>query len=319
MGTIGGRSVQRLGLGCMTMSHSGRDDEESVQSLRAAFEGGVRMFDTADRYGRGHNERLLARALGHVRADIFLATKVGFVGKSADPFPADGSPAHVRTACEASLQRLATDHVDLLYLHRVDRRVPVEETVGAMADLVAEGKVLALGLCEVSAATLRRATGAHPIAAVQSEYSLWSRDPEREMLSVCRDLGTAFVAYSPLGGGFLTSRYRTAATLPAGSNLAHAPRMSGENLVHNLRLVDQLRAVAAEVGCTPAQLALAWVLAADVYAIPSSARLEHLRENLDAHLVRLETSVKERLDAAFAEDRVAGPRKGPSGMALVDA
>ncbi|MCU1432537.1 MAG: putative aldo-keto reductase [Actinotalea sp.] len=317
-GTLAGRPVPRLGLGCMTMTQAGRDEDECALSLRAAFDGGVRMFDTADRYGHGRNEELLARALGHVRDETFLATKVGFVGKSSDPHPADGSPAHVIAACEASLRRLQTDRVDLLYLHRLDRRVPVEDTVGAMAELVTAGKVRALGLSEVAVPTLRRAHAVHPVAAVQSEYSLWSRDPESEMLAACRELGTSFVAYSPLGGGFLTARYRTPEDLPQGSMLAGTLRMAPENLAQNVRLVEQLQALSDALGCTPAQLALAWVLSKGVFAIPSGARLAHLTENLGARTLELDHPTTAELESVFAPGRIAGPRKSATGMAMVD-
>lgn len=317
--TLGDRCVPPLGFGCMSLSHPGRIDDLSVRVLRAAYEGGVRHFDTADKYGAGHNEQLVARALGRVRSEVLIATKVGFVGSPGrDERPVDGTPEHIRAACHASLQRLRTDRIDLLYLHRVDPHVPVEETVGAMADLVGDGSVAHLGLSEVGPETLARAAAVHPIAAVQSEYSLWSRDVEDGVLDACREQGATFVAYSPLGIGFLTGRYRRTDELPAGNRLARSPRMTDENLAPNLELVERLALVAEDVGCTPAQLALAWVLDRGVAAVPGSSSEEHLHENLAASQVVLDDQLREVLDQTFRRDRVAGARKSPPGLALTD-
>jgi aryl-alcohol dehydrogenase-like predicted oxidoreductase/predicted MFS family arabinose efflux permease len=318
--TFGTRAVPALGLGCMSMSHPGRSDETSRRTILAAYEAGVRHFDTADRYGRGHNERLLGATLRHVRAEVLIATKVGFVGKPGrDVRPVDGSAEHIRAACDRSLLRLGTDRIDLLYLHRVDPEVPIEETVGAMADLVEAGKVGALGLSEISTPTLQRALTVHAIAAVQSEYSLWSRDVETDVLPACRAAGVAFVAYSPLGIGFLTGRYRDRGELPPGNRLARGPRTEGANLVRNLGLVEHLDELARQRGCTAAQLALAWVLAQGVAAIPGSSRPEHLAENLGAQELVLDNQVLASLGEVFQPDAVSGERKPPPGLALTHA
>jgi aryl-alcohol dehydrogenase-like predicted oxidoreductase len=302
------------------MSHPGRSDETSERTIRAAYEAGVRHFDTADRYGVGHNERLLGATLRNVRDEVLIATKVGFVGKPGrDLRPVNGSAEHIRSACERSLARLGTDRIDLLYLHRVDPEVPIEETVGAMAELVESGKVAALGLSEISTPTLHRALTVHPIAAVQSEYSLWSRDVESDVLPACRTAGVTFVAYSPLGIGFLTGRYRDRGELPRGNRLARGPRTEGANLARNLDLVKHLDELARQRGCTAAQLALAWVLSQDVAAIPGSSRPEHLAENLGAQELVLDEGVLTSLGSIFRPEAVAGDRKPPPGLALTHA
>ena len=306
-----------LGLGCMSMSHPGRSDAESRATLHAAFDAGIRLFDTADRYGRGHNETLVADALRTVRDEVVVATKVGFVGKPGrDARPVDGSPAHLRAACDASLARLGTDVIDLLYLHRVDPRVPVEESVGAMQDLVRVGKVRWLALSEVDAATLVRALREAPVTAVQNEYSLASRDVERDLLPTCDEHGVAFVASSPLGIGLLTGGYAHPTNLPAGNRLARGPRIGAEHLGHNLGLVAELRRLADEAGCTAAQLALGWVLAQGVFAVPGSSGRAHLHENVRAGAVELPPDVVARLEATFAPGAVRGARKPPPGLAL---
>jgi aryl-alcohol dehydrogenase-like predicted oxidoreductase len=245
-----------------------------------------------------------------------VATKVGFVGSSRDTRPVDGSPDHIRNAARRSLARLDIDAIDLLYLHRVDPAVPIEESVGAMAELVTDGVVRHIGLSEAAPDTVRRGHAVHPIAALQSEYSLWTRDPETGVLAVCRELGVTFVAYSPLGIGFLTGTVRRPGDLPAGNRLVKGPRIEPSNLEHNLALVDKIRALAARLGCTPAQLALAWLMARDVVPIPGSARVEHLLENLGALEVTLAAADLDEIDRIAPPGAAAGTRKSDWGLAL---
>jgi aryl-alcohol dehydrogenase-like predicted oxidoreductase len=315
-----GLAVSRIGYGCMSLSHEPRDDARGADVLRRAFELGVTFFDTADKYGRGHNEQLVGRVLGDVQDEIVLATKFGFVGAPEDPKGVDGRPEYVGPACDASLHRLGVDVIDLYYLHRVDPTVPIEETVGAMAELVTAGKVRALGLSEAAPTTIRRAHAVHPIAALQTEYSLWAREPERDVLRTCRELGITFVAYSPLGIGFLTGAIRGTGDVPGGNRLARSERLGPGNLEHNLRLVDGLGAVAADVGCTPGQLALAWLLAQgfDIVPLPGTRSSGHLDENLGALRVELSVADLRRLDRLFPPDAPAGRRKSAAGMAIVD-
>lgn len=300
------------------MSHPGRDEAESRATLIAALQSGVRMFDTADRYGRGHNERLLGSVLAERAERPIVASKVGFVGSPSGPRPVDGRPETIHAACEASLERLGIERLDLLYLHRLDPGVPVEESVGAMAELVEAGKVARLGLCEVAAPTLERAGAIHPIAALQSEYSLWSRDVEASVLPTCRRLGTDLVAYSPLGGGFLTGRYGSASELPPGSNLARSPRLQEGNLEPNRALVAWLADFARERQTTATKVALAWLAAKGVIAIPGASRCSHLEECLAARELRLDVDDIERLDRRFAPTAVAGARKDEAALALVE-
>ena len=312
-----GRPISVLGLGCMSMSHPGRDDEESLRVLAAALDAGISFLDTADKYGKGHNERLVGRAVAGRRDEVTVATKVGFVGSSRDPKPVDGSPEHIARSCDASLERLGVDRIDLYYLHRVDPEVPIEESVGAMAELVTAGKVAQLGLSEVSAETLRRAHAVHPIAAVQSEYSLATRVPEEDVLPTCRELGTTFVAYSPLGIGLLTGRVRSPEDLPPGNRLPKQSRMDQEHREHNLAIVDQLEEVAADLGCALPQLAIAWLLTRDVVPIPSSSRMRYLEENLAAVDLELDDAVLARLDRIAPRGAFTGERKSHLGMRLV--
>ncbi len=316
-----GLEVSQLGLGCMSMTdyYGTPDDAESLATLEAAFAAGINFLDTADQYGDGKNEELLARFIPGKRDRLVLATKFGFTKDPASPTGRglDASPAHVQAACEASLRRLQVEVIDLYYLHRVDLKVPIEDTVGAMSKLVAQGKVRHLGLSEVSPATLKRAHAVHPIAAVQSEYSLWSRDPEGAggVLETCRALGVGFVAFSPLGRGFLTGQVTRADQFePVDQRLLH-PRFQGENLERNLALVKRVKAKAEEKGCSPAQLALAWVLARgdDVVPIPGTKRRKHLEDNLGAVAVRLNDEDLEQLDEIFPADAAAGTRY-PAGM-----
>ncbi len=318
-----GPEVSAVGLGCMGMSQSygTRDDEESERTLDRAFDLGVTFLDTADIYGPYTNEELVGRAIHERREKVFLATKCGFVpGTEGGPSRVDGTPEHIRSACDASRRRLGVRTIDLYYLHRVDPRTPIEESVRAMADLVDEGKVRFLGLSEVSPATLRRAHAVHPITAVQSEYSLWTRDAETGVLPACRELGVGFVPFSPLGRGFFSGTVRSLAELPADDFRRGLPRFEPENLERNLRLVNRLGALAREKGCSPAQLALAWVLhrGPDIVPIPGTKRLRYLEENVAAVDLTLSRDELARIEAAVPPSAVAGERYGPSALTLID-
>ncbi len=319
-----GLAVSALGLGCMGMSefYGPSDEAESLATLEHAIEIGVTFWDTADMYGRGHNEELLGRALRGRREQVVLATKFGNVrGEDGSFLGVDGSPGYVRRACDASLARLGVEQIDLYYQHRVDPKVPIEDTVGAMAELVRQGKVRYLGLSEAGAETIRRAAAVHPIAALETEYSLWTRDVEREILPTCRELGIGLVAYSPLGRGFLTGSFKSLNDLAENDWRRNNPRFQGENFEHNRRLVERIEELAGEKRCTPAQLALAWVLAQgrDVVPIPGTRRRARLDENAAAAEIELTASDLARIGEVLEATPVAGMRYPEGAMAAIES
>jgi aryl-alcohol dehydrogenase-like predicted oxidoreductase len=317
-----GPEVSALGLGCMGMSefYGAGDDAESIATIHAALDAGLDFLDTADAYGPYTNEELVGRAIKSRRDDVVLATKFGFVRDPNDPAKRDidGRPERVREACEASLKRLDVDTIDLYYLHRADARVPIEDTVGAMADLVRAGKVRWIGLSEVGPETLARACDVHPVAALQSEYSLWTRDPEDGVLDACRRLGIGLVAYSPLGRGFLTGAIRSPDDFEADDYRRKNPRFQRENFAKNLALVDTVTTIAHDKGVTPAALALAWVLAQgdDIVPIPGTKRRKYLNENIAALAIELTANDLSAIDSAFPRAAVQGPRYPAAMMAL---
>ena len=323
LGTKNGLQVSALGLGCMGMSdfYGPASEDEAIATIHQALDRGVTLLDTADMYGPFTNETLVGRALRGRRDGVVLATKFGNVRTADGKFLGiNGRPEYVRQACDASLKRLGVDHIDLYYQHRVDRETPIEETVGAMAELVRAGKVRHLGLSEAGPATIRRAHATHPIAALQTEYSLWTRDPEDEILRTVRELGIGFVAYSPLGRGFLTGRFRTGADFAAGDYRTSNPRMDAQNLAKNVALADRVRELAADKSVTAGQLALAWVLSRgdDIVPIPGTTRRTHLDENLASADIRLTESELGKLDAAFPRNVAAGDRYPEGGMRNVN-
>jgi aryl-alcohol dehydrogenase-like predicted oxidoreductase len=316
-----GLKVSAIGLGCMGMSefYGPSDEEQNIATLHRAIEIGITFWDTSDMYGIGHNEKLVGRALQGHRDQVVLATKFGVTRGADGSFTGvDGRPEYVRQACDASLQRLGIDHIDLYYQHRVDPKVPIEETVGAMAELVREGKVRYLGLSEAAAGTLRRAVKVHPIAALQSEYSLWTRDQEDENLPACRELGVGLVAYSPLGRGFLSGAVKDVNTLTENDWRRSNPRFQGENFEKNQVLAERVREIAGEKGCTPAQLALAWLLAQgpDIVPIPGTRSQSRLQENAAAAEITLSADELTRIAEALPRDLVAGDRY--ASMALIN-
>jgi aryl-alcohol dehydrogenase-like predicted oxidoreductase len=321
--SLGGLDVSRIGLGAMTMSGVyttgvSTDDAESIRTIHRALDLGVTHIDTAEIYGPFHSEELVGRAIKDRRDQVVVATKFGLVSHSGGgPGVIDSSPANIRAAVEGSLKRLGTDHIDLYYQHRVDPNTPIEETVGALAELVAEGKVRHIGLSEAGPDTIRRAHAVHPVAALQTEYSLWTRDPEAELLPLLRELRIGFVPYSPLGHGFLTGQIRSVADFADDDWRKTNPRFTGENFQRNLRIVDEVEAVAAEAGATPAQIALAWLLAQgdDIAPIPGTKRVARVEENTAADRIELSAEQVERLNNLTP---AAGERHDEANMSTID-
>ncbi|WBO68770.1 aldo/keto reductase [Streptomyces camelliae] len=319
---LGELAVSAQGLGCMGMSHGygATDDAQSMATLRHALDLGVSLLDTSDFYGSGHNEELIGRAIAGRRDEVVLATKFGFANRLGEPILIRGDAAYVRQACEASLRRLGVDHIDLYYQHRVDPQVPIEETVGAMAELVQAGLVRHIGLSEAGAGTIRRAHAVHPIAALQSEWSLWTRDLEAEIVPVCRELGIGIVPFSPLGRGFLTGHYRSVEGMAESDVRRSQPRFADGNLERNLAIVAKLNELAEAKGVTAGQLALAWVQRRgdDVVPIPGTRRQQYLKENIAALTVELSAEDLAAIEAAAPAEQIAGTRYDATSLTFVN-
>ncbi len=307
--------VSAMGLGCMGMSmgYGPGDDAESTRTIHRAIDLGVTLIDTANMYGWGHNEELIGKAIKNHRNKLTLATKMGFVGRGegkALDYYLDGSPAHIKEACEASLKRLGVDVIDLYYLHRVDPKTPIEDSIGAMAELVKAGKIRHVGVSEIKPATIRRAAKVHPITAVQTEYSLWERYPEDEILPTCQELGIGFVAYCPLGRGFLTGAINNVAELSAGDFRQSLPRFTGDNFIENQKLIAQFKKIAAMKNCSPAQLALAWILSRNenIIPIPGTKRIQNLEDNVGAADLQLSSEDLGCLESIFPKNAAKGAK-----------